>query len=162
MKSPIEKTAAHNFTVADIGPLENLNRHAYKHPLLPKAAPGKVFLKDLLGLTGMEVSMNRFAAGARMPFAHRHRENEELYIFIRGRGQFQVDGRVIEVREGTVLRVAPEGARAWRNHSEEDLYYICVQARAGSGLAPEIADAENIRKLVRWPTPSPPTTERGN
>ncbi len=160
MDSPIEKTEDRNFTAADIGPLENLNRYAYKHPILRKAAPGKLFLKDLLGLTGMEVSMNRFAAGARMPVAHRHRKNEELYIFIRGRGQFQVDGRVIEVREGTVLRVAPEGARAWRNHSEEDLYYICVQVTAGSGLAPEIADAENIRKLVRWPTPSPPSNEK--
>lgn len=46
--------------------------------------------------------------------------------FIKGSGRFQVDGDVIDVREGTVIRVAPEGTRAWRNNSSEDLYYIVL------------------------------------
>ena len=151
MGSSLNTTKGENFTAADVGPLENLNNHSYTHPVLGKPVPGKLFLKDLLGLTGMEVSVNRFAAGARMPVAHRHKKNEELYVFIRGRGQFQIDGRVIDVREGTMLRVAPAAARVWRNNSGEDLYYICIQVTAGSGLASEIEDAENIRKLIRWP-----------
>ncbi|MBX9666301.1 MAG: hypothetical protein K2X93_01730 [Candidatus Obscuribacterales bacterium] len=56
---------------------------------------GKLFLKDHLGLTGMQVSLNLFPAGASMPFYHQ--QNEELYIFTRGEGQIQLDNETFDV-----------------------------------------------------------------
>jgi len=46
----------------------------------------------------------------------------------------------MDVKEGTVIRVAPEGVRTWRNDSSEDLYFIVIQAKAGSYSGKEISD----------------------
>jgi len=86
-----------------------------------------------------------------MPFYHRHREHEELYIFLKGRGQFMVDGSVVDVQEGSVIRVAPEGVRTWRNHSQEDLYYIVIQAKAGTLQSGTIEDGVVSPERVSWP-----------
>lgn len=92
----------------------------------------KLFVGKALGFNGMEVSLNRVPSGQAVPFMHRHRHHEEMYLFLRGHGQFQVDEDVFEVGPGTIVRVAPEAARGWRNNGTEDLYCIVIQANAGS------------------------------
>ncbi|HNH35591.1 MAG TPA: cupin domain-containing protein, partial [Rhodocyclaceae bacterium] len=113
--------------------------------------PGKFFLHPVLGLTGMEVSINCLPAGAKVPFYHAHRRHEELYLFLRGRGQFQVDGEVIEIREGTVIRVSTPGERTWRNNSSEDLHYIVIQAPEGGLASPGTEDGVAVQRKVAWP-----------
>lgn len=141
-----------NFSEAQVGALTGLNNYQFYHPLgKGRGFPGKLFLKEPLRMTGMEVSLNKLPAGQGVPFYHQHREHEELYIFLKGSGQFLIDGKVIEVREGTVIRVAPEGVRTWRNHSQEDLYYIVVQAKAGSMQANGIEDGVALPEQVAWP-----------
>jgi mannose-6-phosphate isomerase-like protein (cupin superfamily) len=136
----------------ETGPLEAWKTHTAAVASLPgRQVPGKFFLHEALGLTGMEVSVNHLPPGVKVPFLHTHRQHEELYLFIRGRGQFQVDGEVIEVREGTALRVAPAGERTWRNHSTEDLYYIVVQATEGSLGSPGTEDGVPVPRKVQWP-----------
>ena len=138
------------FAVAEVGPWPAMSRHTFTHPTFGQVR-GKVFLQKLLGLTSMEASLGVMPAGAGLPFLHRHREHEELYVIIRGRGQFQVDGETLDVREGTVLRVSPEGARTWRNNSTEDLVYMCIQAKAGSVANSGIDDGMGVPDPVRWP-----------
>jgi len=89
-------------------------------------------LHDALELTGAEVSINRMAAGASVPFLHSHKLNEEIYVFIKGRGVFQVDGEQFEVQEGSVVRVDPAGKRCIKAADDADLTYLCVQVTAGS------------------------------
>lgn len=96
------------------------------------ALDAKLFVAKALALTGMEVSFNRAAPGQESPFLHQHRQHEELYIFLSGQGQFQVDGQVIDVHPGTLVRVNPEGARAWRNTGTQDMTFIVIQANVGS------------------------------
>ncbi|WP_439647734.1 cupin domain-containing protein [Collibacillus ludicampi] len=110
----------------------------------------KVFLKDTLQLTGMEVSLNRLPPGEGSHFRHKHKQNEELFIIVKGSGQLQVDGKIIDVREGTSIRVAPDGVRAIRNNSSEDLYYICIQAKEGSLTAYTKTDGIITDKTVEW------------
>ena len=43
-------------------------------------------LHDLLGLTGAEISFNNLPAGAGVPFIHSHKNNEEIYIVLEGKG----------------------------------------------------------------------------
>ncbi len=112
---------------------------------------GKLFLKELLGLTGMEVSIGVMPAGSQIPFSHSHIENEELYLFIKGAGQFYIDGEVLDVREGTVIRVTPAGVRAWRNNSSEDLHYLCIQAKEGSLQQYTATDGKIIDRPFTWP-----------
>ena len=138
-----------SFSVIHTGRLDDWGDYVFEHPEVP-TTPGKLFLKELLTLTGMEVSVNRMAPGEGIPFKHKHRENEEVYIFIRGRGQFQVDGEVFDVEEGSVVRVAPEGVRAYRNHSSEDLNFIVIQAKAASQLGKSISDGLGVGEDVEW------------
>lgn len=107
-----------NYTVGEAGPLEHLD--------------AKLFVGRAMGFTGMEVSLNRFVPGQSVPYVHQHRKHEEMYLFIKGQGQFQIDGDLIEVGPGTVLRVLPDAMRAWRNNSQEDLYCIVIQANMDS------------------------------
>ena len=148
----IDVTSGENFSFAQVGDFTGLDDYQFFHPLgKGRGFPGKLFLKEPLGMTGMEVSLNKLPAGHAMPFYHQHREHEELYIFLKGRGQFQVDGKVIDVREGSVVRVAPVGVRTWRNNSTEDLYYIVIQARNGGLQATEIEDGVMCQEKVSWP-----------
>ena len=138
-----------NYSIGQVGKWSQLRHHIFNHPLIGKV-PGKLFLKDALRLNGMEVSLGVIPAGHGTPFQHAHRNNEELYIFVRGRGQFVVDGEVMEIEEGTVVRVAPAGARAWRNNSSEDLHYIVVQARAGTLANGTITDGMEVPGAPCW------------
>ncbi|PWT99963.1 MAG: cupin [Candidatus Melainabacteria bacterium] len=127
-----KKVTGTNFSCFQAGKFSELGQYEFKHPKLEKPTHGKLLVKDNLGLTGMQVSLNRFPAGRSMPFTHSHKENEELYIFVGGKGQMLIDREIIEVSEGTCIRVGTRGVRAWRNNSNEDLYFICVQAKENS------------------------------
>lgn len=144
------KRGAH-FTACDLGPLAQLDQYTFKHPALPRETEGKVFLNPLLGLTSSEISLNKLPPRTSMPFYHTHRLNEEIYIFLKGQGEFQIDGKVLPIREGTVVRVAQDGERCWRNTSEtEALYYVVVQARAGSYEGQTVGDGVGVQKRVSW------------
>ncbi|MBN2379389.1 cupin domain-containing protein [candidate division WOR-3 bacterium] len=145
------KQEGKNFTAAHLGDWDELDNHSFKYEKVGFTYPRKLFLKDALGLTGMEVSLNKLRPGEEVPFFHMHRGNEELYIFVKGKGQFMVDGEIIEVGEGTTIRVAPRGIRVWRNNSSEDLYYIVVQAKADTLPASDIADGKGFARKPEWP-----------
>jgi uncharacterized cupin superfamily protein len=138
-----------NFSAAEAGSLCDLGQHSHPHPKLG-AVRGKLFLKEVLGLTSMEVSLGKMAPGAALPFFHKHREHEELYIIVGGRGQFQIDDQVLDVKEGSVIRVAPDGARAWRNNSTGDLYYVCIQAAVGTVKGDATSDGVGVDRPVHW------------
>ena len=138
-----------SFRVFHAGTWADLGRHGFRAgPGLEIA--GKLFLGGKLDLDGAEVSLNRMPAGAAMPFFHRHKENEELYVFVGGSGEMQVDDERFAVTEGTVVRVAPRGERIWRNNSASDLYFICVQYKAGAAVAREVADGEVVPRPLPW------------
>lgn len=123
---------------------------AFEHPRVALTVPGKQFLQQRLGLTGLEASLNALPPGAGTPFLHRHRRNEELYVFLAGRGQFQVDGTCFEVKEGTTVRVSPAGKRAFRNTGDVPLVVVVVQAPADSGITSTISDGERVPEPLQW------------
>lgn len=112
--------------------------------------PSKVFLGSLLGATGAEVSFQSFAPNSETGFLHTHKTHEELYIFVSGKGEFQVDDAVFVITEGTVVRVAPEGRRSVRNASNESLVMICVQYKANTFTTDDAADGQILGDKVNW------------
>src|SRR5688572_25231779 len=108
MEPNLELKHGKNFSIAQSGPWSAIHQHIFRHPKLG-TVPGKLFLKEPLNLTGMEISLGVLPPGRGMPFLHAHRENEEVYIFVKGQGQILIDGEVMAVREGTVVRVATAG-----------------------------------------------------
>ncbi len=89
--------------------------------------------------------------GAGMPFYHKHTLNEEAYIFLKGKGQMQVDGEIIDVSEGSIVRIAPNGERTWRNNSNEPLIFIVIQMQENSLTQHTLDDGVVIEKEVSWP-----------
>lgn len=139
-----------NFTVAELGKLSHLDRFSFKLPSRKFEVEGKLFINQLVDLTSCEISFNKLPAKAAIPFYHKHQLNEEIYIFTQGRGEFQIDGKVFPLGEGTVVRVDPDGERTLRNISEEDLIYIVIQARANSYEGQTIFDGVAVDKKVSW------------
>src|SRR5438128_9201935 len=107
------------FDVFQAGGWSELGQHCFQ-PKPEMKVDGKLFLGSQLGLNGAEVSLNRMPAGVSMPFFHRHKRNEELYIFVGGTGEMQIDEERFPVKEGTVVRASPGAARIWRNNSAND------------------------------------------
>jgi uncharacterized cupin superfamily protein len=93
---------------------------------------GRVTLHEELGLTGSEASINNLPAGVSVPFVHAHKKNEELYIILKGKGQFYIDGEEFAVTEGDVLRLDPAAARCVKAGGDSALSYVCIQTQAGS------------------------------
>ena len=135
-----------HYSVEHTGPFETLLQRDFM------GFPGKYLIGSQLGLTGCEVSLNRLPAGKGMPFVHTHKKNEELYIVLRGSGTFFVDGEEFPIQEGSLIRVAPEGERAWKAGSE-DLYFICIQAKAGSLSQATLEDGIRRATTTSWITP---------
>ena len=95
-------------------------------------AKGRVTLHKELALTGSEVSINELPPGVSVPFVHSHKRNEEVYIVVKGKGRFYVDGDEFEVAEGSVIRVDPAGQRCIAADPQGSLRYICIQTEAKS------------------------------
>lgn len=148
--NPIAQTQG-NFAVAQVGALTDLYQFTYQFPNQSLEFEGKVFLKGILELTSAEISLNALKPGKSIPFYHKHHLNEEIYLFVRGEGEFQVDDMVFPVQEGTVVRVDPDGERCFRNTSDTlDLCWIVVQSRAGSYEGETVQDGYGVQKRVSW------------
>lgn len=154
MKRVLPKvTTGPQFSVAHLGPFAELNQYTFAPPGLSFEIEGKVFLNPLLNLTGAEISLNKLPAKGGMPFYHKHKLNEEVYIFIKGKGEIQIDNQTLAVSEGSVVRIAPGGVRCWRNNSAEALYYIVIQAPANQYHSGDtINDGIALEHVVRWPS----------
>ena len=139
-----------NFTCFHAGPKEGWTKYRMEPPEVPMPTRGKLFLRNLLGSAGLEISLNALAPGKGMPFLHKHQQNEEVYVVIGGRGQFLMDGECTDVEEGSVLRISPPGARAWRNNSDAPLYFLCIQYRADSVIQGGTLDGLRVEGMSSW------------
>ena len=71
------------------------------------------FARKHLDSQHLGVSLFRYRAGYRSPIGHRHREQEEAYVVVRGSGRVKLDDEILELRQWDVLRVAPHVVRSF-------------------------------------------------
>ncbi|MGM9804071.1 MAG: cupin domain-containing protein [Muribaculaceae bacterium] len=93
---------------------------------------GKAFVKDVVGATGVELSVTTLAPGESVPFFHRHKLNEEVYVVLSGSGIMMLGADDVAISSGSIVRVEPETTRCMKNNGNEPLLVLCVQAKAGS------------------------------
>lgn len=148
MKSIEKIAAAENFTAVTVGKLNRLNDYVLE--IGDIRIPGKVFGGNATEATGSEFSFQVFAPGSETGFLHTHKTHEELYFFLSGTGEFQVDGKVFPVTEGCVVRVAPAGRRSVRNNGSEPLIMLCIQYKGNSFTADDAADGTILAEKVEW------------
>ena len=64
-----------------------------------------------LGLERTGLTYFRLAPGFRIPFGHRHEDQEEVYVVIRGSARIKVGDDVLELNELDAVRVAGDTLR---------------------------------------------------
>lgn len=138
-----------NATAIDLGPLSQLSDYVLE--LGPGVKiPGKVFGGAAVKAGGVDFSLQVFAPGAEGGFYHVHKGHEELYFFLSGAGEYQVDGVNIPVKEGSVVRVAPAGKRAVRNTGSAPLVMLCIQYNAAAPGSVNPSDGTILAEPVKW------------
>jgi mannose-6-phosphate isomerase-like protein (cupin superfamily) len=149
MKSIEKISVGANYEAVSVGKYNDLSEHLLV--LSPEVQiPGKVFIGEALGSKGVEASFQLMPPGMSVPFLHTHNQNEELYIVIKGNGEYQVDGVKFVINEGSVVKVMPNGKRSWRNTGQEPLIMLCLQYKEGSLTLPALADGTILQDEVKW------------
>ncbi|HET6556179.1 MAG TPA: cupin domain-containing protein, partial [Prolixibacteraceae bacterium] len=95
-------------------------------------------------------SFNALPPQSEQSYFHIHRKNEETYIILSGHGYFQVDDDCFTIKEGSVIRVAPQGKRGIRNASEDTMTYMVVQAKENSLEEYTTGDGERVPVEPKW------------
>ncbi len=85
---------------------------------------GRIELHEKLSLTGAEISINQLPAGASIPFVHSHKNNEEIYGIIAGKGKAVIDSEEI--------KIAPMAKTQFFAANDSEITYICIQVKENS------------------------------
>lgn len=78
--------------------------------------------------TGTEISFTTIPPRQELGYFHVHYKGEENYIVLNGSGYYHVDNDCFPIKEGSVIKVAPEGVRSLCNTSDEEMVYMCIQS----------------------------------
>ncbi len=101
----------------------------YTHPWPTDDASGNVS-RDFDGPLSCEhlsIAMLRMGPG-RSSTHHRHAAAEEVHFLLEGRCQMMIDGEIIEARKFDAILVRPEQDRSFRNHTDEDCWWLVFAA----------------------------------
>lgn len=80
--------------------------------------------------------------GGKGSYGHRHKTQEEIYFVMSGKLQFKLGDDVLDLEQGTVVRVPPETWRSVWNDEPGDAELIIVSKRVAGGSA---EDAEYLQ-----------------
>ncbi len=142
-------SAGENYNAVAVGEMAQLGEYTLQ--IAPDCTiPGKVFVGAALAATGAELSFQSYPPGSETGFLHTHKSHEEIYIFIKGKGEFQVDGSIFPITEGAIVRVAQKGKRSVRNTGNDSLVMICVQYKADTFNENDAFDGEILQEKVVW------------
>jgi uncharacterized cupin superfamily protein len=86
-----------------------------------------------LGLERSGVSYLKIAPGFRVPFGHKHEQQEEVYVLLSGSARARVGDETIELKPWDALRLAPDTMRALEAGDEgAELLLVGAPATEGS------------------------------
>jgi mannose-6-phosphate isomerase-like protein (cupin superfamily) len=103
------RIAAVPFTLRNLkGDLEDLGSNFDGAPDLEFRFASKALELEQSGL-----SYQRIPPDYRFPYGHTHKEQEEVYVVVRGSGRMKLDEEIVEVKEWDVVRVPPG---TWRGY----------------------------------------------
>lgn len=94
------------------------------------------FARNPLELEKFGFSLQVLTPNYRQPFGHHHRNQEEVYLVLRGGGRIKVDDDIVELQEWDAIRV-PAGATRQLESGPDGLDFLAIGA-------PEGGDAELV------------------
>jgi len=66
-----------------------------------------------LGLEQSGLSYQRVPPGYRFPYGHTHKQQEEVYVVVRGSGRIKIDDEIVELEQWDAVRVPAETMRCF-------------------------------------------------
>lgn len=69
------------------------------------------FGRTALGSDALGVSLERLAPNFRVPFGHRHTEQEEVYVVLSGGGRIKLDDEIVELKPWDAVRIGKDTMR---------------------------------------------------
>ena len=126
-----------DFTIKNLKEVEDL---APKFGLAPNVSAR--FASPDLGLEKTGISLQRIAPGARVPFGHRHGEQEEVYVVVAGTARVKLGDDFAELSQWDALRVPSHVMRAFEGGPNG-----CELLAFG---APRDPDAPDVEMVPGW------------
>ena len=69
------------------------------------------FARSALDGETLGVSVMKLDPGFRIPFGHRHSDQEEVYVVVRGSARIKVEDEIVELREWDAIRLGRDTMR---------------------------------------------------
>jgi mannose-6-phosphate isomerase-like protein (cupin superfamily) len=91
-----------------------------------------------LGLEHSGVSYLRFAPGFRLPFGHKHKNQEEVYVLVSGQARMKLADDVKDLKQWDAVRVPKETMRSIEAGDDGAEFLIIGAPNTGPG------DAETV------------------
>jgi uncharacterized cupin superfamily protein len=97
------------------------------------------FAREALGLERSGISYQRLAPGFRIPWGHRHKTQEEIYVVLRGSARAKLDDEIVGLRVWDALRVPAATMRGFEAGPDGvDLLAIGAPAAGPAGADVEM------------------------
>ena len=85
-------------------------------------------LANDLGLEAVGISLSLMPPGMGYPYFHAHKEQEEVFICLKGTGTILVEDEEISMKAGDFLRISADVARAVGNKTSEPCTFLILGA----------------------------------
>jgi mannose-6-phosphate isomerase-like protein (cupin superfamily) len=85
------------------------------------------------------ISYQRLAPNFRLPFGHKHKNQEEVYVVVSGSARAKLDDEVVELRQWDAIRVPKDTMRSFEAGAEGAEVIAVGAPNTGPGDAETIA-----------------------
>lgn len=85
----------------------------------------KYIVKDNTSLNNLVISTTTLHPD-KSTSGHKHKGQEEVYIFMKGSGRMELDGKEFNVKEGDLILIEDGVFHRVHNTGTVDLYMVCV------------------------------------
>jgi mannose-6-phosphate isomerase-like protein (cupin superfamily) len=91
--------------------------------------------RDPLECANCGISYMRLGPGYRVPFGHRHKQQEEVYVLVSGSARLKVGDNVLDLEPFHAVRVPPETMRCYEGGPEGAELVVIGAPNTGPGDA---------------------------
>jgi uncharacterized cupin superfamily protein len=88
-----------------------------------------------LGLENSGISYQRIAPNFRVPFGHKHRNQEEIYVLVGGSARIKLDDEVVDLKPFDAVRVPKDTMRGFEAGPEGAEFIAVGAPNTGPGDA---------------------------
>jgi mannose-6-phosphate isomerase-like protein (cupin superfamily) len=97
------------------------------------------FARRALDAKNVGISYQRLQPNFRVPFAHRHATQEEIYVILSGTGRAKLEDEIVELRQWDALRVDKETTRGFEG-GPDGMELLAIGAPVGEGNDAEMVN----------------------